>query len=113
MARLYSTNFIAVAGSYNVQVPYHVDDEHLAIVRDFDAYFNSANPVLQLYLVDSITNGTWFTHVITAGEIGGGTSVQWQGRQVFGPGTSFHVYCADSLDVGADMRVSGYLLDYP
>ena len=114
MARpVYSTNFIAVAGSFNTHVKYTVDDSHVAVVRDCDIYFNSLNPEFAFYLSDAITIGTFFQKQITLAEVGAPTWVQWQGRQVFGPGTSFQIYFEDSLNVGGDARVSGYLLTYP
>lgn len=109
MARAYSVNLISVhslGGGANYAVP----TDKVVVCRDFGAYINTINPEARVWLQDGNTGGTWFSALVPSSEIGVPYSVQWQGRQVFGPGTNFFV--ATSGDTW-DVRLSGYLLDYP
>jgi hypothetical protein len=110
---VYSVVFINVQGTSGVAVNYVVPETATAIVRDVDIYFNTANPELLIQMGDANSHGTWFAHQVTVEEVGGPTWVGWRGRQVFEAGQTFYGYCQDALGVGADIRVSGYLLTNP
>lgn len=113
MARpVYSTVFIREAGLTG-RATYTVPAGVIAVVRDFDGYGNNIDPEAALFLVDDLTNGTFFQWQQSLASIGSPTHFQWQGRQVFHPGDAFHCGVASSVSAAFDVRVSGYLLTTP